>query len=380
MEQGKAGCVACKLLLLTCLKVVLMSTYRMAMIVLLAASLTGCGDHDEPTPPTRPIRAMTVDRGVTGETISLTGHVRAQVQTNLAFRLDGRLIERHVNVGDAVKAGRLIARVDPQIQQNGLRQAKANLSAAQGQLVQARNDFERQQQLLKSGHTPRSRFDQAQQALQTAEAQVNSAQAQLRTAEEQLSFTELRADTGGTVTAVGAESGEVVAAGRMIAQVAQEGGRDAVFDVPAQVFRSSSRDVVVTIALTDDPKIKATGHVREVAPQADPVTRTFQVKVRLIDPPEAMRLGITVTGSITLNAPEGIELPASALTKAEGHPAVWVVDPQAQTVSLRNVSILRYDSALIVIGQGLDAGETIVTAGVQALRPGQKVRLLGDAK
>ena len=353
---------------------------RLAMIALVTATLVGCGDQAPTAPAARPVRAVTVERGATGETLSLTGQVKAQVQESIAFRLDGRLIERRVNVGDRVTVGQVIGRLDRQIQQNGLRQAQANLSAARGQLLQARNDFERQRQLLETGYTPRARYDQAQQALQTAEAQVNSAQAQLHTAEEQLGYTELRVDTAGAVTAIGAEPGEVVAAGRMIAQVAHEGGRDAVFDVPAQIFRKASRDVVVDIALTDDPKIKTTGRVREVAPQADPVTRTFLVKVGLIDPPDTMRLGATVTGRVTLGASAGVELPASALTQAEGHPAVWVVDPQAQTVSLRTVEVLRYDSATIVIAQGLESGETVVTAGVQVLRPGQKVRLLGEVK
>ncbi len=357
-----------------------MSHTRLAVIVLLAATLAGCGDHKPPAPPVRPVRAVTVEGGATGETLSLTGQVKAQVQESLAFRLDGRLIERQVNVGDRVKAGQVIGRLDPQIQQNGLHQAQANLLAARGQLLQARNDFARQRELLEKGFASRSRFDQAQQAQQTAGAQVNAAQAQLRTAQEQLGYTDLLADAAGTVTAIGAEPGEVVAAGRMVAQVAQDGGRDAVFDVPAQVFGMTSRDVVVDIALTDDPKVTATGRVREVAPQADPVTRTFQVKVGLMDPPAAMRLGATVTGSITLSAPAGVELPASALTRADGHPAVWVVDPGTHTVSLRTVDILRYDSATVVVSHGLKTGETVVTAGVQELRPGQKVRLLGDAK
>jgi len=357
-----------------------MSHSRLAVIVLMAATLSGCGDQAPPAPAARPVRALTVEQGATGETLSLTGQIKAEVQENIAFRLDGRLIERRVNVGDTVKVGQVIARLDPQIPQNNLRQAQANLSAAQGQLLQARNAFERQQNLLKDGWAPRSTFDQAQQALQTSQAQVNSVQAQLRTAEEQLGYTELRADTAGAVTAIGAEPGEVVGAGRMIAQVAHEGGRDAVFDVPAQMIRKASRDSVVEIALTDDPKIKATGRVRETAPQADPVTRTFQVKVGLIDPPQAMRLGATVTGSVTMTAPAGVELPASVLTQAEGHSAVWVVDPQSQTVSLRKVEVLRYDSTAVVISQGLETGETVVTAGVQVLRPGQKVRLLGDVK
>jgi RND family efflux transporter MFP subunit len=358
-----------------------MSHDRIAVIALMAVTLAGCGNPEPPAPQQiRPVRTVTVEHHVSGESLSLTGQIRAQDQANFAFRLDGRMIERLVNVGDTVKPKQIIARLDPQIQQNALRQAQANLSAAQGQLTQARNDFDRQQQLLEKGNTPRSRFDQAQQARQTAEAQVNAAQAQLHTTQDQLGYTDLVVDSAGTVTAVGAEPGEVVAAGRMIAQVARQGGRDAVFDVPAQLIRTAPQDLMIEVALTDDPKITVKGHIREVAPQADPTTRTFLVKVGLMDPPETMRLGATVTGHITMTAPAGVELPASALTRTNGLPAVWVVDPKTETVSLRNVDIQRYDSASVVVSQGLETGEAVVTAGVQVLRPGQKVRLLGDAK
>ena len=226
------------------------------------------------------------------------------------------------------------------------------------QLTQARLTFGRQQKLLKDGWTPRAKFDEAQQALLTAQAQVDSAQAQVRIAQDQLSYTVLSADAPGAVTAVGAEPGEVVRAGQMIVQLARQGGRDAVFDVPEQLIRTGPRDPVVEIALTNDPQVKATGRVREVAPQADAATRTFQVKVGIIDPPEAMRLGSTVTGRIKLAAPPGVEVPASALTEANGRPAVWVVDPQSQTVSLRNVDVLRYDPATVVISQGLETGDS----------------------
>ena len=201
----------------------------------------------------------------------------------------------------------------------------------------------------------------------------------MRIAEDQLSYTVLFGDAPGAVTAVGAEPGEVVRAGGMIVQVAREGGRDAVFDVPEQLMRTGPRDPVVEIALTNDPQVKATGRVREVAPQADPATRTFQVKVGITDPPEAMRLGATVTGRITLSAPPGVEVPASALTKTNGGPAVWVVDPHSQTVTLRSVDVLRYDPATVVISQGLETGDVVVTAGAQTLRPGQKVQLAGGA-
>lgn len=352
---------------------------RIVFAGVLAAALAGCQDHAPPAPSVRPVRAITVDRHAEGEPVSLTGHVRAQDQVSFAFRLDGRLVERHINVGDAVQPGQVIGRLDPQIQQNSMRQAQAGLSAAQAQLTQARNAFRRQQDLLKSGWATQAQFDAAQQALQSAEAQVDSTRAQLRNAQEQLSYTELQADAAGTVIAIGAEPGEVVRAGQMIVQVARQGGRDAVFDVPSHLIRTAPRDPVVEITLADEPGVRATGRVREVAPQASPVTRTFQVKVGLIDPPDTMRLGATVSGRIRLTPPAGVEIPASALTQTNGQPAVWVFDPQTQTVSLRNVDIARHDPASVVVSQGLTTGEMVVTAGVQALRPGQKVRLLGGA-
>ena len=347
--------------------------------VLIAATLAGC--HKTPTPAAqvRPVRAVTVERGAEGETVSLTGQVRAKDQVSLAFRLDGRMIKRAVNVGDVLKAGEIVAELDPQNQQNALRTAQANLASAEAARTQARLTFGRQQQLLASGATPRAKFDEAQQALLGVEAQVDAARAQVGIAQDQLSYAVLFADAPGVVTATGAEPGEVVRAGQMIVNVARQGGRDAVFDVSEQLNRTGPRDPVVQIALTNDPSVRATGRVREVSPQADPTTRTFQVKVGIIDPPAAMELGSTVTGSIKLSAPSGLQVPASALTEADGRPAVWVVDPNSETVSLRNVDVSQYDPAHVVVSQGLDAGEVVVTAGVQTLHPGQKVRLLGDA-
>jgi RND family efflux transporter MFP subunit len=352
---------------------------QLAATALIALTIAGCTEPAPPAAQVRPVRTITVEGRAAGETVSLTGHVRARDQASLAFRLDGRILERSVNVGDVLQPGQLIARLDPHNQQNALRSAQANLSAAEAMLTEARLTFWRQQELLRDGWTTRARFDAAQQALQTAQAQVDSAQAQLRIAEDQLGYTTLSADAPGAVTAVGAEPGEVVRAGQMIVQLAREGGRDAVFDVPEQLIRTAPRDPVVQIALTDDPKVTALGRVREVAPQADAATRTFQVKVGITDPPEAMRLGSTVAGRIKLSAPSGVEVPASALTEANGRPAVWVVDPQSLTVSLRNVDVARHDPASVVVSQGLEPGEIVVTAGVQVLRPGQKVRRLGAA-
>ena len=354
-----------------------MSKVSILAAALIAATTAGC---DKPAPPiseARPVRAVVIERRAEGETVSLTGQVRAKDQANLAFRLDGRMIERLVNVGDMVAAGQVIARLDPLNQENSLRSAQANLAATEALLTQARLTFMRQQELLKNGWTPRARFDDAQQNLLNLQAQVDAAQAQVRIAQDQLSYTVLHANATGAVTGVGAEPGEVVRAGQTIVQLAREGGRDAVFDVPEQLIRTGPRDPLVEITLTDDPKVRATGRVREVAPQADSATRTFQVKVGIIDPPESMRLGSTIVGRIKLAAPPGVEIPASALTQANGRPAVWVVDRQSGTVSLRSVDVARHDPATIVISQGLETDEVVVIAGAQTLRPGQKVRILG---
>jgi RND family efflux transporter MFP subunit len=165
----------------------------------------------------------------------------------------------------------------------------------------------------------------------------------------------------------------------MIVQLAREGGRDAVFDVPARVIQGAPYDPRVHVVLASDPAVRATGRVREVAPQADPVTRTFRVRVGLDNAPEAMRLGLTVTGTITQEGAAAIAIPASALTRAQGQPAVWIVDPKADTVSLRPIDVASYDLAQVIVGQGLEPGDIVVTAGAQSLRPGEKVRLLGAA-
>jgi RND family efflux transporter MFP subunit len=357
------------------------SGLRLLSTPLLCALLAACQPESGPSEPeARPVRTVTVSKQAVGTPVILTGRIEAEDQAALGFRISGRMIERPVNVGDRVSAGQLIGRLEPQNEENALRSAKANLVAAQAVLTQARNNFERQETLFAQGWTTAVLFDQAKQAATTAQSQVDAAQAALKSAQDLLSFTELKADASGVVTAVGAEPGEVLQAGQMVARIARQDGRDAVFDVPAQVLRTAPATPVITVALTESPKVRAVGRVREVAPQADPVTRTFAVRVGLDNPPEAMRLGATVTGTMQMDAVPMIEVPATALTKANGQPAVWVVDPANFTTSIRNVEVARFDPATVAVSGGLNVGDVVVTAGVQALHPGQKVRLLGASR
>ncbi len=358
---------------------------RQLSILALAAAATSlllaaCGREAETNaaPSPRPVRTATIEKRESSTPLTFTGRIEAEDEVSLAFRISGRVHENATKIGDRVKAGQVLARLESQNELNTLRQAQAALAAAQGQLTQARNHFDRQETLLAQGWTTRANYDAATQARQTAQSQVDAAEAQLNSAHDLVSFTELMADAPGVITATGPSAGEVVQAGQMIAKIARQDGRDAVFDVPAQLIRSGSVDPKVTVNLVDDSKIAAQGRIREVAAQASPVTRTFEVKVGLTDPPVAMRLGATVVGRVETNAGPMIDIPSTALTKMNQQPAVWIVDPSTSTVSIRNVDVLRFDEAQATISQGLDTGEVIVTAGVQTLHPGQKVRVLGS--
>lgn len=354
-----------------------LSLFALATVALLAA----CRPAPEPPPPeVRPVRVMTVMKLAAGQTVSLTGTVQAQTEVNYAFRIDGRMIDRPVRVGDAIKPGQLLARLDASNEESARASAQAQLASAQAQALEQRNNVNRQRELLAQRFISQAAFDVIEANSKSADAAVTSARSQVELAQNRVSYTRLAADAPGTVTAVGAEPGEVVPGGRMVVQVARQEGRDAVFDVPAQVKDRAPSNPEIAVALTTDPKVTAKGRVREVSPRADPVTGTFKVRVGLIDPPAGLRLGSTVTGTMRMATAAAIEIPGSALVRAGAQSAVWIVDPKTQTVAQRPIRVAGHDAERVVVAEGLEAGDVVVTAGVQALHNGQKVRLLGAAK
>jgi RND family efflux transporter MFP subunit len=320
-----------------------------------------------------------VSSDTTQNNISLTGEIRAENEAGVGFRVNGKMIERLVSLGDVVKPGQILARLDPQDMASKLVAAKADLAAAQAELTEAKSDEERQRKLYNQGVAPQMRFEAAERTLGVARAKVEAAKAQAKLAQDQLGYTQLVSDVDGAVTETLAEAGEVVQAGQVVIRVANDDGRDAIFDVPETLMQGHTKDggdLTITVALTANPKIQAEGQIREVSPQADPVTRTFRVKVGLIDPPAEFRLGSVVTGQAVFDKTSSIiQIPAMALNREEAQPAVWVVDPKTTQVSLRKISVGHYEHDSVIVTGGLNPGDIVVTAGEQTLHPGQDVRL-----
>jgi RND family efflux transporter MFP subunit len=348
---------------------------------LMGFTLAGCVEEEAPAEvEARPVRTITVAEQLVGETVTVAGTVESQVQVDLGFRIGGRMLERLVNVGDTVSAGQPLARLDPADEENSLRAAEASLTAAEAQLTEAQENFNRLRQLYDRGFLARAGLDRAETTLAAATSAADSARAQLGIAKRRLNDTVLAADAPGTVVAIGAEPGEVVTPGRMIVQVARDDGKDAVIDVPADIVGDANALALqITVALSQNPAVTAQGRVREIAPRADATTGTFRVRIGLIDPPADMRLGSAITATTTLDAVGSIEIPATALTAIDGNPAVWVVDPATMAVALRPITVDRFTPASVVVLEGLSPGDIVVTAGVQALRPDQIVRLAGGA-
>ncbi|AWI90968.1 efflux RND transporter periplasmic adaptor subunit [Methylobacterium sp. DM1] len=325
------------------------------------------------------VRVVTARKGPVTSDVVLTGDVQAQAQTNIAFRTNGKVAERRVEVGDHVTADQVLAVLEPLVQRANLDNARAALVSAEAQLTQAKVTFERQKQLIGGGYTTRPAYDNAEQQLRTSQAAVDSAKAALGTAEEQLSYTELRAGVPGIVMSRTFEVGQVVQSGQAVMVLAQDGPRDAVFNVYEALTAHPPGDKTIHVTLQSDPAVSVNGHVREISPTVDAASGTVRVKVGLDETPPAMSLGAVVIGRGRFASREAVVLPWSALYRSDGRPAVWIYDAGAGTVSIRDVEIDRYGFDDIVLKNGVAPGETVVTAGIQFLRPGQHVALAGTA-
>jgi len=346
-------------------------------ISLLAIMLAGCKDEPLPNSEVRPVRTVTVSPQAIEDSRTTIGEIKPRHETDAGFRVSGKLVARLVKVGDKVRKGDVIARIDGEDYENRLRQAAADVKAAEAVLVEATANEARQRKLMTGGYTTKVNYDAAKKGLISAEAALQSARVAAKMAADQVGYTVLHADFDGVITATGAEAGQVVGTGQMIVREASLAERDAVFSI-------AEADVIngffaigdnVSLSLLSDPSIYARGQIAEVSPIADPATRTFQVKATVIDPPDAMLFGSSVSGTAGRPMDAGIGLPPSAVFGGGVGTAVWIYQPASHTVTLRPISIGRYEAHKVVVSDGLASGDIVVAAGVNRLREGQEVKL-----
>ena len=342
-----------------------------------ALTVAGCKQEMKVPEPVRPVLSTVLQPAATGSTIAV-GTIQPRYETNLGFRVLGRLIARPVNVGDLVAEGQTIAAVDPTALELAVRSAKADLSKAEALLENAAGTEERKRVLIKTDATTKQALDDAEQVRAGSQASTARARANLAKAIEQLGYAQVKSDFTGVVTAVKADVGQVVAPGQSVVTVARLDAREAVVDVGADFPVPLTVGLPFTVSLQLLPAVQVQGQIREIAPQADQMTRMRRIRIALNDPPESFRLGSTITASLSSGYSSVLRVPASAVLKEGAETFVWVIDTSTSTVSRQKVDLADDERGIRATG-GLAAGTRIATAGIHSLKQGQQVRVKQDA-
>jgi membrane fusion protein, multidrug efflux system len=355
---------------------------RCSLLLLLLLLLGACSKPVPTEEPVRAVKVVTVGLQGVQSGAEFAGEVRARVESRLGFRVGGKIIQRPVDAGQRVKAGQVLAQLDAQDFRLAADAAKAQVAAAATNRDLAQADYKRYKELKDQNFISGAEVERRDTTLKAAQAQLEQAQAQLSSQSNQTKYTALVADASGVVMAVEAERGQVVAAGTTIFRIAQDGPRDVVFSVPEDRVALVKMGAPVAVrSWSAGPALK--GAVREVAASADPVTRTYQVKVSL-DAGEARE--VPPLGSTVYVSPEAfaraevqvIKLPTSALKRDGKTTAVWVLEPASMTLRSQSVEVVTADGNDAIISSGLKPGMLVVAAGVHVLQAGQKVILYKD--
>jgi multidrug efflux system membrane fusion protein len=347
-----------------------------SLVPLALLALAGCGREEARPQAAQPVRVTSAVISDQRLHASYSGDVRARYEADLGFRVGGKILERQVEVGSSVRSGDVLARLDPQDLQLNILSARSQLEAARSDYEQAKADLERYRNLLKKRFISEAEFDRRENQYRVAKARLEQAQAQLGVSQNQVAYATLSADGDGIVTAILAEAGQVVSAGQTVMRMARGDEREVVISVPENRLDELKAANDIRVTLWADRGVNYHGRVREVSPGADAVTRTYTVKVSLLDADPRVKLGMTANvllGSTRLD--QAIELPLTALHRKDGTAAVWVVDPASATVTLTPVRLGEYRENTFTVLEGLKPDDLVVTAGVHKLVPGQKVKV-----
>ena len=350
-----------------------------------AALLAGCSKEQPKAPEVRPVRTMTVTTEQGAGTAEFSGDVRPRIESRLGFRVPGKITVRLVDVGATVKKGQVLARLDPTDLALAQQSAQAQLSGAKTDRDLAAADLKRYSELFAKGFISAAEQQRHQANYDGAQARYEQATAGYRNQANQAAYATLEADADGVVTGVDAEVGQVVSAGQPVVRVAQTAEKEVVVGIPEDQVDTLRKSPDVSVKLWADQPRSIPGKVREIAPAADPLTRTYTVKISVPNPPPELKLGMTAVarfvrpGGGAGSGGMGVRVPISALLQEQGKNVVWLYDAASQTVKPVPVTVGEPRDNVLLVTSGLAPGQTIVTAGVHLLKAGQKVMPMAPA-
>lgn len=325
------------------------------------------------------VRTTVVDVAGTTQGYTYSGEVRGRYESQLAFQVSGKIIKRNVELGSKINAGDVLMQIDPKDIQQTVNSTSAQVYSAESQLRLAESNLNRFRQLYEQGAVGRMTYDQYVSAYEVAAAAVQQASAQHTQEANQLDYSLLRADKPGVISAISAEIGQVVSAGQPVLTLVQDGEREVEISVPENRIEELRKAQQLTVTFWALSNVTVEGRVREIAPMADPVTRTYKVRISLLNPPQEMKLGMTAAVTVLdSGSQQTVNIPLAAIYQNGNTPAVWVVTA-GDTITLRPIKIGQFGDGTIQVLEGLQQGERIVTAGVHKLKEGQKVKAGGDS-
>ena len=348
-----------------------MTMEKFLLVLTLSMLMAGCGEQEIAIEKPPLVRTMTVSSSVVGDDEIYSGSVKGRHETNLAFQVGGRIINRAVDVGSLVSTGNVLMTLDSSDYNQQVNQAEAQITSTAAQLDLARSNLERYQRLYDEDAIPAATLDQYRTTYEAAVAAHDNAVAAARQSYNALSYTQLIADADGVISSVNAEEGQVVAAGQTVMTLVQTNELEIEINVPENKLPTVNQPATITFWASSS---KARAVVREIAPMADAASRTYRVRLSLLDPPSEIRLGMTAGAAFNSSAQstDGVIVPLTAILQTDNRPMVWIID--GDIVRAKAVDVQRFEdnSALV---KGLKAGDRIVTAGVNKLHDGQSVRI-----
>lgn len=353
------------------------TVWPMWIMITSLAFLAACSKPIAKTDDTRPVRVIHLAANSLDVTAEFSGEVRARIESKLGFRVGGKIVSRKVDIGTVVKRGQVLMQLDPQDLQLAQMQAHAGVQAAESNRALAQAELSRYQDLRAKNFVSQAVLDAKVSVYKSAQASYDQALAASKNQANQTSYTTLVSDVEGVVTAVDAEIGQVVAAGSPVVRVAQMGEMEIVIGIPEDKVDAVRAMTDVSVHVWANPKDAIPGKIRELSPIADPATRTYAAKVSIPHAPAGVKLGMTANVIFSAKALHTqIKVPLTALFQDKATTAVWVVENGA--VKLVPVQMSGVSGNEVLLTGGVSAGQTVVTAGVNLLKPGQKVKILDD--